>query len=184
MALAAVAKRYAEALADVTMNAGAAPGIEKAAEELRRFEQALRSSPELREALATPAIPPGKKKAVVSRIAEALGISRLTRNFLLVLADHRRIGALSEIVAAFETASDERLGFSRAEVTAAREMSQAQRAALGSALEKLTGRTVRMRVALDEGLIGGAIARIGSTIYDGSVRGQLAALERRLSGEN
>jgi F-type H+-transporting ATPase subunit delta len=182
--MAAVARRYAEALADVTTKAGAALGPQQAAEELRSFASTLEEARELREALSTPAVPLARKKAVIGRVADELKLALLTKNFLFVLVDHRRLAALGEIIQAFEVAADERLGFARAEVAAAREMSGAQSAALGAALERLTGKKVRMRVKVDEGLVGGAVAQIGSTIYDGSVRGQLAALERRLGGKN
>ena len=182
--MAAVARRYAEALADVVMRAGAALGPEQAAAELRAFGKTLEDSRDFREALATPAVPLARKKAVIARVVETLQLSRLTGNFLFVLADHRRMAALDEIIQAFEAACDERSGFARAEVSAAREMTGAQRTALGAALEKLTGKKVRMRVAVDERLVGGAVAKVGSTIYDGSLRGQLAALERRLGGED
>jgi F-type H+-transporting ATPase subunit delta len=121
---------------------------------------------------------------VVGRIAEILKLSRIARNFLFVLIDHRRIAALSDIINSFELIVDERLGFARADVSAAREMSEPQRASLASVLERLTGKRIRMRFTVDERLIGGAVARIGSTVYDGSVRGQLASLGHRLSAES
>jgi F-type H+-transporting ATPase subunit delta len=120
----------------------------------------------------------------VGRIAEVLKLSRISRNFLYVLIDHRRIAALSGIIDSFELIVDDRLGFARAEVAAAREMGEPQRAALNAVLERLTGRRIRMRLTVDEGLIGGVVARIGSTVYDGSVRGQLASLGRRLDAES
>jgi len=152
--------------------------------ELRSFELALRDSPELHNALVTPAVPASRKKAVVGRIAEILQLSRITRNFLFVLVDHRRIPALSGIIHNLEEVLDQRLGFARAEVSSAAELTDAQQAALNAQLERLTGKRLRLRFAIDPALIGGAVARIGSTVYDGSVRGQLASLERRLSVEN
>jgi F-type H+-transporting ATPase subunit delta len=125
----------------------------------------------------------GRKRAVVERLAGLLKLSPIIRNFLFVLIDHRRIGSLSEVLHSFELIMDERLGFARAEVSSARELTEAQRAALNAQLTQLTGKKVRMRFAVDESLIGGAVARIGSTVYDGSVRGQLQTLERRLSTE-
>jgi len=97
--------------------------------------------------------------------------------------DHRRIATLTEILHSFELIMDERLGFARAEISSARELTEAQRAALSAQLAQLTGKRIRMRFAVDESLIGGAVARIGSTVYDGSVRGQLQTLERRLGTE-
>ena len=91
--------------------------------------------------------------------------------------------ALTDILHSFELIMDERLGFARAEISSARELTEAQRTALSAQLAQLTGKQIRMRFAVDESLIGGAVARIGSTVYDGSVRGQLQTLERRLSTE-
>jgi F-type H+-transporting ATPase subunit delta len=181
MTLSAVASRYASALADVV--SGGAGGVppENALKELRDFEGALTESAELQNSLISPAVPVARKRAVVGRIGDVLGISPIVRNFLYVLIDHRRIASLGEILHSFELIMDERLGFARAEVTSARELTEAQRAALNAQLERLTGKRIRMRFALDESLIGGAVARIGSTVYDGSVRGQLQTLERRLS---
>jgi F-type H+-transporting ATPase subunit delta len=184
MTLSAVNTRYANALADVVTASGSAVRPQDAVSELRAFAAALEGSTELQNALVTPAVPAGRKRAVVGRIAEILKISRISRNFLFVLIDHRRIAALSDIINSFEQTVDERLGFARADVSAAREMSEPQRASLASVLERLTGKRIRMRFTVDERLIGGAVARIGSTVYDGSVRGQLASLGHRLSAES
>jgi F-type H+-transporting ATPase subunit delta len=185
MTASVVAARYANALADVvTVGASSDVRPENVVSELRAFEETLAGSRELREALSTPAVPPNRKRAVVERIAGLLKLSRVTRNFLFVLMDHRRIGALAEVVQKFEETLDERLGFARADVSAPRELGDAQRAALTAELNRLTGKRVRMRLATDESLVGGVVARIGSTIYDGSVRGELLALKRRLGAES
>ena len=184
MTLTAVATRYAHALADVVTAGGSPLGQRDAVAELRAFAAALEASPELGNALITPAVPAGRKRAVVGRIAEILKLSRISRNFLYVLIDHRRLAALSGIIDSFELIVDERLGFARAEISAAREMAEPQRAALASELERLTGKRIRMRFAVDQRLIGGVVARIGSTVYDGSVRGQLASLGRRLGADS
>src|SRR5207302_1033528 len=102
----------------------------------------------------------------------------------LVLVDHRRIGRIAEVTQLFEQKLDERLGFARAEVHSARELTEGQRAALAAELERMAGKRIRMRVLLDESLIGGVVARIGSTVYDGSVKGRLQSLERRLTAES
>ncbi len=183
MTLTAVAARYANALADVVTAPNSPLSPEQATAELRDFEAALRESAELHNALVTPAVPGNRKKAVIGRIADRLKLSVVTRNFLFVLIDHRRIASLPGIVTQFEEVVDARLGFARAEVVSATELNDADRRALNGQLEKLTGKRIRMRFAIDPALIGGAVARIGSTVYDGSVRGQLATLERRLSAE-
>ncbi len=154
---------------------------EAALGEMRSFEELMRSSAELSTALETPSIPGARKKAVIRRIADLLKLSRLSRNFLLVLIDRRRIASLPHIIQSLEQVLDERLGFARVEVISARSLSEEQRSALAAQLEHITGKRVRMQVAVDESLIGGAVARVGSTVYDGSVRGQLHALERRMA---
>jgi F-type H+-transporting ATPase subunit delta len=183
MTLSAVATRYANALADV-VTAGTSPvRPADAVAELQSFAAALKASPELRNALSTPAVPVSRKRAVIGRIAEILKLSRIARNFLFVLVDHRRIAAMPEIVQSFELMVDERLGFARANVSSARELTEAQRGAVSGELERLTGKRLRSRYAVDEALIGGLVARIGSTVYDGSLRGQLQTLQHRLGDQ-
>jgi F-type H+-transporting ATPase subunit delta len=180
----AVASRYASALADVVTSPAAGLNAETALAELRAFAEALHSSPELGNALTSPAVPPGRKRAVISRIGDHLKLSRITRNFLFVLIDKRRITLLPEIIHSFEVVTDERLGFARADVISAGELKEPQRRALNAQLERISGKRIRPRYSVDESLIGGAVARIGSTVYDGSVRGQLQTLGRRLSTED
>ena len=183
MTLSVVAARYANALADVVTEPGSPVKPPKALEELRSFEAALGESHALREVLVTPAVPGSRKKAVVDRIAEKLRISRIIRNFLFVLVDHRRTGLLVGIVQALELVLDERMGFARAEILAPTELTEPQHVALRVELERLTGKRIRSHFTIDHALLGGVIARIGSTIYDGSVRGRLESLERRLNAE-
>jgi F-type H+-transporting ATPase subunit delta len=183
MTLSAVAARYANALADVVTGSASALNPQQAVAELRAFEALLRESAELDNALVTPAIPGSRKKAVVGRLADVLKLSRVTRNFLFVLIDHRRIASLGDIIRTFEEVVDARLGFAQAQISSAAALSEIEQRAVTARLERLTGKRIRPRFTLDPSLIGGAVARIGSTVYDGSVRGQLAALERRLGAE-
>jgi F-type H+-transporting ATPase subunit delta len=184
MTHAGIASRYANALADiVTVGAGGLTA-ETALAELRAFAAAMGSSPELVNALVSPAVPPARKRAVVGRIADQLQLSRITRNFLFVLIDKRRIASLDDIIQSFETVSDERLGFARADVTSALPLGEPQQHVLSAQLERISGKRIRARYSVDGSLIGGVVARIGSTVYDGSVRGQLGILGRRLSTED
>lgn len=183
MTSSAIASRYANALVDVVTGRAAALDPRQAERELRSFADALTASNELQNALISPAVPPGRKRAVVGRIADTLGLSQVIRNFLFVLIDHRRTPALRDITETFELAVDERLGFTRADIRSAQDMPEPQRAALVSQLERLTGKRVRPLFAVDPELIGGAVARIGSTVYDGSVKAQLVTLGRRLAAE-
>jgi F-type H+-transporting ATPase subunit delta len=184
MTLSAVATRYANALAEVVTAAGSPLRPQDAVTELNAFAGMLEASLELRAALGTPAVPINRKRAVVGRIVDILKLSRTMRNFLFVLVDKRRMDALPAISRQFEESVEERLGFARAEVSTPRELDEAQRAALNAELERLTGKRIRMRLATDQSLVGGVLARIGSTVYDGSVRGQLQSLERRLGAES
>ena len=179
----ALASRYASALVDVATDPKSPVDPHQLLVELRGFEEVLAGSAELRNALATPSVPPARKRAVVGAIGAKLGLSRIARNFLFVLSDHRRMAMLSEVLEAFDLLSDQRLGFIRAEVSSARDLEAPQREAVSNGLHQLTGKKVRMRYAVDRGLLGGLVARIGSTVYDGSVRGQLRALGKRLAAE-
>jgi F-type H+-transporting ATPase subunit delta len=176
----AVASRYARALVDLVLRPGAGLEPHAAIDQIRGIETAIRSSAELRNVLLSPAVAPARKRAVIARLAASLGIAPLVRNFLFVVIDHRRTDLLDEIREAFETLVDERLGVVRADVTSARTLSPGQQRELQEQLSRLTGKQVRMEYAVDPNLLGGVSARIGSTIYDGSVRGQLDGLRRRL----
>jgi F-type H+-transporting ATPase subunit delta len=182
MTRSAVAVRYANALADVVTAPGSPVNAQATISELRAFESALRSSAELHNALVTPSVPPARKRAVVGRIADVLKLSRISRNFLYVLIDHRRISALADIIESFEVVLDQRLGYARARVASAVALGPEQQAALTAKLGEITGKRVRGQFTVDPELIGGVVARIGSTVYDGSVRGQLESMKARLSG--
>ncbi len=152
-----------------------------AVRDLRSFEGTVNGSSELRNALASPAVSLSRKRAVIERLVSALQLSRVIRNFLFVLSDHRRADALTEMSRVFEMLLDERLGVIRADISAARELSDAERATLAEKLAQVTGKKMRMHFSVDPDLIGGVVARVGSNVYDGSVRGQLTTLGRRLA---
>jgi F-type H+-transporting ATPase subunit delta len=96
------------------------------------------------------------------------------------LIDHRRIHEFASIIEAFEALADERLGFVRADVTSAHELTDEQRADLGAQLSRLSGKQAKLRFATDPAVMAGVVARVGSTVYDGSVRGQLERLRVKL----
>ena len=179
----AVAARYARALVEVVVKPGSGLDAQQARAQLRNFEAVVRQSAELRTVLLSPAVQASRKRAVVSRLAESLGVSRPIRNFLCVVIDHRRIAVLEEIREAFEQLLDERTGVVRADVASAQELSEPQRSEIADVLGRLTGKGVRMEFSVDAGLLGGVKARIGSTIYDGSVRGRMKELRRQLVSE-
>jgi len=177
----ALATRYAQALVDVvTRAAGATEGV---AAELASFSAAVGTSPELRSVLLSPAVALVKKKAVLAGVAARLGLSRTTLNFLYVVTDHRRLALLPEMKAAFQALLDERLGIVRADVAAAAPLAPDQQSELAARLTARTGKQVRLNTSTDPALLGGLVVRVGSTVYDGSVRGRLRALESRLKAE-
>lgn len=176
----AVVSRYANALADVVLSPASGLDPAQSVEQLRSFDAAVKSSADLRSVLASPAISAVRKREVLKSIAQALGVSGVIRNFILVLADHGRAASLPQIADGYETVLDARLGFVRAEVSSAFELTDEQKQSLSAQLGKVAGAQVRMKFTVDADLIGGVSARIGSTVYDGSVRGQLATLRARL----
>jgi F-type H+-transporting ATPase subunit delta len=176
----AVANRYARALVDVVTASGSQVRPEDAVAQLRAVAEMIAGSAELRTALLTPAIPNVRKRAVMGRLLGEMSVSGLIRNFVYVVIDHRRIGMITEIGEAFEMLMDARLGFVRAEVTSASALDARRSASLEAELSRLTGKRMRLRFAVDSDLLGGALARIGSTVYDGSIRGKLQQLRRQL----
>jgi F-type H+-transporting ATPase subunit delta len=137
----------------------------------------------LRTVLASPAVVPNQKKALVAALAARLGLAAVTQNFLRVVIDHRRLALLDEMIEAFEKILDERRGIVRAALASPQPVEPDQQSLLAARLASVTGRQVRLNVSVDPALLGGAVARIGSTVYDGSLRGRLRALERRLAQE-
>jgi F-type H+-transporting ATPase subunit delta len=173
-----IVKRYAHALADVIVAPGSEVTPADAVAQLRTFYSSAGSVPELQAVLASPAVSAVRKRSVIRAIANALGLPRIVVNFLLVLSDRRRWAALHEVIEALDAALDEHLGFQRAEVYSAYELSGPQREELSRELARIAGRKIRLCLAVDPDLIGGVTARVGSTVYDGSVRGQLAKMRR------
>lgn len=170
--------QYANALADVVLQQGAAEPIAK---QLADFASLFGQSAELRSFLSSPAITRQAKHAVVEKIVARAGASKILRNFLFVLVDQHRTFLLPEIAAAFREVIRQRQGIVEAEITSAVELSTAQRADLGKALERIVGKKLETRYALDPALLGGAIVRVESTVYDGSVRNHLERLRARLA---
>lgn len=179
----AVVNRYANALADVVLAPASDVNPHDATAQLRAFNDTVEESGDLRAVLASPAVPVARKRTVLKDIAGKLGASRTVQNFILVLSDHRRMAALGQVVAALETIFDERSGFVRADVRSAWDLSAAEQNELSGKLSTIAGQPVRLRFAVDPELIGGVTAKIGSRVYDGSVRGQLADMRKRLSAK-
>ena len=172
--------QYANALADIAIAQGAA---EPAAKQLGDFGAAYAESAELRTFLASPAVAIEAKHGVIEKIIARLGASKIIRNFLFLIADNRRTPILPEIVAAFYQVVRQRQGLAEAEVSSAIELNAAQKTDLAKTLERLTGKKIETKYSLDPALLGGAVVRIGDTIYDGSLRSRLNEMRTRLAAE-
>jgi F-type H+-transporting ATPase subunit delta len=177
--VASVTNTYARAFAEAVFAGRHDP--DKTLQEAQAVAELVAGSKELREVWETPSITAEQKRAVLDAIVAREGISQTVRNFVAVLIDHGRTNCLGPIVKQFEQELNERLGFTEAEITSARELSPSDRQALEVQMEKLTGKKVRARYSRDESILGGAVVRIGSTIYDGSVNGQLERMKQALS---
>lgn len=152
-------------------------------EQLQRFASLLNEEPDARRLLENPAIPGDRRKALLKEVRDALGFDQRVSNFIAILVDKNRLELLDEIIDAYQKLLDDRLGIARAVVTAARPLDPSQQKEVATKLAALTGKEVRMEVAVDPSLIGGVVAQVGSTIYDGSVRTQLQAFKNRLIEE-
>ena len=172
--------QYANALADVALAQGAA---DAALKQLNDVAAAFAASGELRNVLASPAVPREAKHGVIEKIAARAGAGKIIRNFLFVIADHQRTHILPEIVAAFEGVIRQRQGVAEAEISSAVELSAAQKRKFAQTLERITGKKIEAKYSLDPTLLGGAVVRVGDTIYDGSVRSSLNEMRARLAAE-
>jgi len=176
----AVAQRYAAALADVALERKIAENVKR---DLNSFAETYFSSPDLRNALDSPAVNREIKNKVIEAIAAKMGLDPAVRNFIFLVVDHRRTEMLPEIQTAFRNELNLRLGIEEAEVTSARELTAAEKKELTSVLERRTGKKIEARFEQNKTLLGGAVVKLGSTIYDGSVREQLNRLREQLETE-
>jgi len=177
--MAGIAATYARAFADVIFDLRLDP--QPTWREVQTLAALLSESKVLREVWDAPAVPAQQKRAVLDAIAARDSISRPTRNFVAVLLDHRRVGYLSEIVQQLHQEINQRLGIIDAQVTSARELGDSERRSLESQIEQAVGKKVLARYQTDSSILGGAIVRVGSTIYDGSIKGKLERMREQLS---
>lgn len=178
--MSALAQRYAAALADVAFEHKDAGKIRQ---DLADFVQAFGASADLRTLLANPAVSPAAKKSVAGEIAGKMGMHAEVRNFLFLLIDHGRTAIAGEIQKAFEAETNRRAGIVDAVIASAHELSAQEKSQLTQVLERVTGKKVQAQYELNPQLIGGAAVRIGSTIYDGSVRERLNRLRTQLESQ-
>lgn len=177
--MASVASTYARAFADVVLNDHL--DADRCIAELRTIATLLTESAMLRRVWENPAIPADQKRRVLDVIAERDTLSKQVRNLIAVLIDHRRMHFFEPIIDQLEKELDARMGFAEAQITSARVLGDAEKREFEAQVQKLTGKKVRATYGQDATLLGGAVLRIGSTIYDGSVKGQLERLKEAIS---
>jgi len=172
-----IARRYASALADVVLKTGETETVRS---ELKSWEGMIRSNANLQDALGNPAIPQAAKERVLEELLKRSTPSKTTSNFLRILLKNDRLMGLDEVNERFAAVLEERSGVVSANVISARELPESERAELRSNLERLTGKRLNINFGIDENIIGGVVTRIGSTVYDGSVKTQLENLKQQL----
>ena len=173
------ASRYARALHDVLYPAKAEMGLEQ----LRSFSAMLIQQADARLVFENPTVSTENRKDLLTKIGDALKLDNSIRNFLGLLIERNRLDLLGEITSTYERFLDEKLGFIKAHVTSALELDAAQKGAVTAQLQALTGKKVKMQVSVDPALIGGFVAEVGGTIYDGSIRQQLQTFRNSLTQE-
>jgi len=179
MSIETIARRYATALADVVTNASETETVKS---ELEQWQTMFETHPELSEVFANPAIAHENKEKILNDLIAKTRPSKTTANFLKALAYNGRLEALGAVNDWFAAVNDERSGIVTAAITSARDLPEAERAEFKKNLEKLTGKRVSIEFAVDHEIIGGAVTRIGSTVYDGSVKTKLENLKEQMIG--
>jgi len=179
MSVQTIARRYASALADVVLERGEAREVQR---ELITWEQMIQSAPNLQEVLRNPTVGLDQKRAVLNQLIERAKPRPTTINFLKVLLQNQRLTELSEINDKFTEILDVRAGVVAARVMTARSVPENAQQKLHTRLAEMTGTKVRVDFDTDPELIGGLVTRIGSTVYDGSVRNQLEQIKEKMAG--
>jgi F-type H+-transporting ATPase subunit delta len=172
-----VARRYASALADVVLKNGETSSIRS---ELGIWSEMVAANPDLGTAFGNPAIARLTKEKVLEKLIVRAQPSKTTANFLRVLLQNGRLGDLDGIIERFDKVVEERSGVVAAEVTSARELGSTEKAEIEANVAKAVGSKVKLEFKVDADIIGGVVTRIGSTVYDGSVRTQLENLKQQL----
>jgi F-type H+-transporting ATPase subunit delta len=174
----AAAARYARALFDVIVKQGDPAGAES---ELAAFAGLLTGHDALARMARNPALPASRKRAIVQAIVDRLKPSAEVGKLLTLVAERDRLTILPEIVEAYRARLLEHQRVVRAELTTAVPIAESQRTTLEQRLARATGRTVTLAAKVDPSIIGGAVTKVGSVVYDGSVARQLQKIRERLS---
>lgn len=177
MSVTTIANRYARALADVITERGE---MNEVVAELNDFSALLSQHEQLRGVFASPVIPIERKRNVLNELLSRLKLRPTSSNFLQLLLSNLRLHNLDQMLHALSRELDVRTDVVLAEVTTAREINDQEKALLRDKLKTATGKDVRLQFRTDPNLIGGVVTRIGSVIYDGSIKNQLAQMKQKL----
>jgi len=184
----ALARRYARALADVIFAEKLPPArqrrrVMRVKQEVAEFGALLRTHGALGSILANPAVVLEQKLGLLDTLCRRLKLSATARNFFAVLIEHRRLALLNRILPSLDAEIYRRLGTVPIQVTSAMELSTKQKKDLEARLRRLTGGEVELHFRQKPEILSGGVVRLGSTIYDGSLRAQLHRLQRQLASE-
>lgn len=177
--MASVTSRYARAFADVVLDLKL--DVRQVRDELRAMVSIVNSNASLKTVWESPAIPHEQKIGLLDALSTRMGLVSAVRNLVAVIIDHGRIAMLPQIARQFEIELNNRMGLTEAEITSSRELSSEEKRALELQIAQMTGKQVQPQYSTDPNILGGAVVKIGSTIYDGSVRGQLRRMKEQLS---
>jgi F-type H+-transporting ATPase subunit delta len=178
MSLRTSANRYAKALFDVALEEKA--DLAKVDQDLGALVAMMKSSPDLAEASGRGAVTDAQRQSMMEAVATAMALSAPVAKTLVLLAKSRKLNLMPDLAAAFRERLLAHQNVVRAEVTSAAPLSPEKTKALEDSLSKVTGKKVEISVSVDPELLGGVVARIGSTVYDGSVKTQLTRMRQEL----
>ncbi len=178
MVTGSLARRYAKAIFDIGSTQG---DLTKLGQDIRSLAKAMNESDELGSVLTNPAIRRGDRRKVVDGLLQTIGVQTASRNLVYLLLDGERLGTLPGISRALDAMIEEKAGRVAAEVISAKPLDPSQLSQINAALEKLSGKKVSVTTRQDPELLGGVVAKVGDTVYDGSLRTQLRAIRDELS---
>ncbi|MGC1299962.1 MAG: ATP synthase F1 subunit delta [Alloacidobacterium sp.] len=177
--MAAIAAPYARAFADAVFDARL--NTHEVQQQLDNFVAAWKEGSDLREVFLDPSFPADQKVAILDKLNTRIGMSALVRNFIAVLIQHDRLNLLDDVLADYRKEVNQRLGISSVHVTSARLLEADERREIEQKVAEMTGTQVQATYHEDKSLLGGAVVRVGSTVYDGSVKGRLDRLKEQLA---
>lgn len=171
-------RRYAKAILALGTEQN---NLDRVGADLRGLAAAMKTSPELVSALSNPAIRRADRKKVIDALLGKLGATQLTKTVISLLLDRERLGSLPSISRELDAMIEARAGKVSAEIVSAQPLSKAQLDSIVATLEKISGKHVEVEKREDPALLGGVVAKLGDTVYDGSLRTQLRTLRDDLA---